>query len=114
MDLFKQVLDHTVVDASGLACGCVDDIIADRTDGSGRITSLLIGPGAFVPRLPALLEFLLPHAVSRRTVRVPWSEVAEVGEVIKLKSNAASLGLGKVDRKLGALLARVPGAEKQE
>jgi len=111
MDLFRQVLDHTVIDANGMPCGCVDDLIADRTADGGRVTSLLIGPGAFIPRLPALLQLLLSGR-RRRRVRVPWSEVAQVGEVIKLKSEAIDLGLGKADRRLGKRLARLPAAVK--
>jgi hypothetical protein len=114
MDVFKQLLDHTVVDADGLPCGCVDDIIADRTATGGRIVALVIGPAALIPRLPAILQALLPKRLLRQSVRIPWSEVAHVSEVIELRSGGSKLGLGKIDRQLGELLVLIPGARRPE
>ncbi|MFL6592527.1 MAG: hypothetical protein ACJ8GK_07450 [Luteimonas sp.] len=118
VDLYRQVLDHALLDADDWMCGTVDDLEVEgglRPDGTNeplRVTALLVGPGAWTPRLPALFARLLPHVFGRHCVRVPWSEVSELGEDIRLRSRAAALGLGSVDRRLGLLIARLPGSER--
>ena len=111
-DLYRQVLDHAVLDAEDWLCGVVDDLeVEGDIGGPLRVTALLVGPGAWVPRLPALLQALLPRLVGTRCVRVPWSEVCMVGEHIRLRSRAAELGLDLADRKLGLRIAKIPGSE---
>jgi hypothetical protein len=118
VDLYRQVLDHALLDADNWPCGIVDDLEVEggpREDGTNeplRVTALLVGPGAWTPRLPALLARTFPHLFGKRCVRVPWSEVSELGEQIKLRSRAAALGLGIVDRRLGLLIAKLPGSER--
>lgn len=118
VDLYRQVLDHALLDADNWPCGIVDDLEVEgglRRDGTNeplRVTALLVGPGAWAPRLPALLARTLPHLFGRRCVRVPWSEVSELGEQIKLRSRAAALGLGTADRRLGLLVAKLPGSDR--
>ena len=112
-DLYRQVLDHAVLDADDWPCGVVDDLeVEGGIGGTLRVTALLVGPGAWTERLPALLRWALPKLVGSRCVRVPWSEVCVVGEHIRLRSRAAELGLGTVDRKLGLRLAKLPGSER--
>ena len=112
-DLYRQVLDHVVLDADDWPCGVVDDLaLGGDAGGTLRVTALLVGPGAWTKRLPALLRLTLPKLVGTRCVRVPWSEVCVVGEYIRLRSRAAELGLGSVDRKLGLRLAKLPGSER--
>jgi len=112
VDVYRQVLDHTLVDADDLPCGCVDDIELEGAPGEPlRIAALLVGPGAWGPRLPALFARLVRWMGGRQVVRVPWSEVAELGEQIRLRSNALRLGLGLTDRKLGLRIAKLPGSE---
>jgi len=113
VDLYRQVLDHALLDADEWLCGAVDDLeVEGEIGGPLRVTALLVGPGAWVPRLPALLRVILPRFVGTRCVRVPWSEVCVVGEHIRLRSRAAELGLATADRKLGLRLARLPGSER--
>ena len=113
IDVFRQVLDHAVIDADDWMCGSVDDIEIEGGIGEPlRITALLIGPGAFMPRLPAMFARWLPHIVGTRCVRVPWSEVSSVGEHIRLKCRRAQYGLATIDRKLGLKLGKVPGSER--
>jgi hypothetical protein len=118
VDVYRQVLDHALLDADDWLCGTVDDIeveggeLRDGVRQPLRITALLVGPGAWVPRLPALFAHLLPPVVGRDVVRVPWSEVCELGEQIRLRSRAASLGLATADRRLGLLIARLPGSDR--
>jgi hypothetical protein len=120
VDLYRQVLDHALLDADDWMCGTVDDLEVEgglRQDGSNeplRVTALLVGPGAWAPRLPALFARLVPHVFGSGCVRVPWSEVSELGEQIKLRSRAAALGLASVDRQLGLRIAKLPGSERGE
>lgn len=112
-DLYRQVLDHAVLDVDEMLCGVVDDLeVEGDVGGPLRVTALLVGPGAWVPRLPALLRAVLPRFVGVRCVCVPWSEVCVVGEHVRLRSRAAELGLGTADRKVGLRLARVPGSDR--
>jgi hypothetical protein len=113
VDLYRQVLDHALLDADDWLCGTVDDLEVEGGVGEPlRVTAMLVGPGAWTPRLPALFAHLLPHLCGRSVVRVPWSEVSELGEQIKLRSRAASLGLATSDRRLGLLIARLPGSDR--
>lgn len=114
LDLCRQVIDHQLLDAEDLPCGTVDDVeIAPGRDGEPpRVVALLVGPGAWGPRLPALFAWLVARVVGTRCTRVPWHEVAEVREHIRLRSRAARLGLGVTERRLGLRLAKLPGSEK--
>ena len=118
VDLYRQVLDHALLDADDWMCGTVDDLevegglLPDGTNEPLRVTALLVGPGAWTPRLPALFARLLPRVFGNHCVRVPWSEVSELGEDIKLRSRAAALGLASIDRRLGLLIAKLPGSER--
>jgi len=115
VDLVREVLDHEVVDVDGLPCGMVDDIeLTALPPGDATIAALLIGPGAWAPRLPALLALLVKMLFGRREMRVAWDEVGKIGERIELKQTAAALGLGVTDRKAGRWLMWLPGNEKAD
>jgi hypothetical protein len=110
-DVVRQVLDHELIDADGLPCGMVDDVVLEGAPGEPlRIIALLAGPGAWLPRLPRFAERLLARMFGRQRVRIPWNAVAHVGERIELAMPAAALGLGGTDRRVGRLIARIPGA----
>jgi sporulation protein YlmC with PRC-barrel domain len=109
IDLLRDVLDHEIVDANGVSCGSVDEIAFEHQAGAApQVAALLVGPGAWTPRLPALFGVLAAHVFGRDVIRVPWTEVADIGEVVKLKCSAGSLGLGKLDRKASRWLKRLP------
>ena len=118
VDIFRQVLDHALLDADDWLCGTVDDIeveggaLRDGVREPLRITALLVGPGAWAPRLPALFERMVPALFGRACVRVPWTEVSELGEQIKLRSRAAALGLATMDRRLGLVVGKLPGSDR--
>ena len=113
MDLVHQVLDRELVDADDVPCGTVDDLELEGAPGEAlAVVALLVGPGAWGPRLPALPAAIAAKLFGTARVRVPWSEVVEVSERVRLKSTAAKLGLGVDDRKAGRWLAKVPGSDK--
>ncbi|HJV63642.1 MAG TPA: hypothetical protein VJ743_22020 [Albitalea sp.] len=107
LDLLREVLDHEVVDADEVSCGMVDDLEFVERGRGLELEALLLGPGAWGPRLPALAAWLAGKLFGRRLHRVPWSEVIEVSEVIRLRSAAATWGLGELDRKVGRWLAHL-------
>lgn len=106
LDALRDVLDHELQDVDGVSCGMVDDLEIRRDDAGLEVLALLVGPGAWQARLPALPRLVARRLFGRRRVRVPIDEVASVSEVVTLRSRATDLGLGIVDRRVGAWLAR--------
>ena len=82
LDLLRELLDHELVDADGVSCGMVDDLEFDSTPQGPLLVALWSGPGAWGPRLPALLQWLCAKAFGCSRRRVPWQEVADVGVVL--------------------------------
>ena len=113
VDVYRQVLDHALYDADDWLCGTIDDLEVSGAPGEPlRITALLVGPGAWAPRLPALFACMAVWLFGTRCTRVPWDEVCELGETVKLRSRAAALGLATEDRRLGLRVARLPGSDR--
>lgn len=108
LDVRCDVLDHELVDVDGMSCGMVDDVELEQSNNGPSIVALLVGPGAWAPRLPALAWWLASRIAGRRRTRVPWSDVAKVSEVIRLTRKASELGLGEYDRKVGRWLSNLP------
>ena len=108
--LVRDVVDHEVVDAHQLPCGSVDDIELELDPRHGlRPVALLIGPGAWQRRLPSPVAAVARWLAGTRETRVPWSEIAYIGERVALRKTARELGLGGADRRLGRWIARIPG-----
>jgi sporulation protein YlmC with PRC-barrel domain len=113
VDAVGEILDHELIDADGMPCGMVDDVVLDGRPGAPlAIVALLVGPGAWLPRAMWPLRIVAALVVKRRHVRVPWSAVASVQERIVLAQRASHYGLGRVDRRIGRWLARIPGAKR--
>ena len=109
LGLACEVLDHELVDSDGLPCGMVDDVeLAGDLGSSLKVTALLVGPGAWGPRLPALLRLLVRLVWGARRTRVPWAEVEHVAERAHLRSRATELGLGIRERKARRWIAWIP------
>ena len=101
LHLLREVLDHEVVDAEGDSCGMVDDIELEWTKGGPCVAALHLGPGAWSRRLPRPLGAIARWVFGRAVVRIPWAEVVEISEVIRLRSRASTWGAGALDRRLG-------------
>ena len=107
MDLAADVRDLQIVDANGEFCGIVDDLAFDGKPGErARVAAILVGPGTYSGRLPRLLAWFAGRIAGRKVVRVPWSEVAEIDSVVRLKDSAGALGLGWAERRAERLLKR--------
>jgi sporulation protein YlmC with PRC-barrel domain len=108
LDLLREVLDHEIVDSDGVSCGMVDDIELSNSAGGPVVKALLVGPGAWLPRVPAMLRWFAGWMFGHEVSRVPWNEVAHVAETIQLKSKASTLQLGRLDRRVGTWLSHIP------
>jgi hypothetical protein len=102
------VLDHELIDVDNVSCGMVDDIELSNTGDGPTVKALLVGPGAWINRLPALLQWPAEKLFGRQVVRVSWEHVAHVSETIQLESKASALGLGRLDRRMGKWLSHMP------
>jgi hypothetical protein len=109
-DLVGQVLDHDLIDADDYPCGKADDVEIEGDPGKTlRVKAILVGPGAWLPRLPRFLAPIGKKLFGSKIVRVPWEEVEQIAPKIKLKSTASALGLGVADRKAARLMSKLIG-----
>jgi hypothetical protein len=107
-DLAGQVLDHELLDADDYPCGQVDDIEIDVAPGRPPTAkALLVGPGAWIPRLPGFVQPVAEKLFGREVVEVPWDEIREIAAKVKLRAPAIELGLGKADRKAESWMAKL-------
>jgi sporulation protein YlmC with PRC-barrel domain len=92
IDLGLGLVDHQLVDSDGRRCGKVDDLeLTGIREGRPQVTGVLVG--------------------RRRTVHVPWEEVAKVDSAVHLKRTAAEVRLGRGDVRARKLVAWIPGAQ---
>jgi sporulation protein YlmC with PRC-barrel domain len=112
LDLVLRVLDQQIVDWAGRRCGNVDDIAIDGKPGeSATVKGLLVGRDATRRRRPRLLGlFAGPTFGDVPEVEVPWAEIEDITQVVKLKKFATELGLGAGDDRVAKWLARIPGS----
>jgi hypothetical protein len=109
-DLGLTVLDQELVDVEGGSCGRIDDLELDGRPGEPLwLRAIVVGPatwGARAGRFGSLAARLYPGD----EVLVPWSEVEEVTQVVKLRKRDSELGLGEGDERARRWLSRFPGA----
>jgi sporulation protein YlmC with PRC-barrel domain len=105
--LVSQLLDLPIIDKDERWCGIVDDVELDGAAGKEmKVKALLVGPGAYSGRMPTLL-FAIARAIGGdRMVRVPASEIIEIGSVVKLGCKAEELGLHKAEDQARAWIPR--------
>ena len=103
------IRDLEIVDAEGELCGVADDVAFEgRAGGPLRIAALLVGPGAYGPRMPRFLAWMVQLLVGRAVVRVPWSDVEHITSRITLNKPARELGLNATERRLGPMIRKLP------
>ena len=96
LTLIAQLRDLQIVDAQGMHCGIVDDVaLAGKPGGVLRIEALLVGPGGYAKRLPGWCRALVRLVAGNGCVKVPWREVESITSVVKLRDEAAALGLDR-------------------
>ncbi len=109
LDLGLGVLDHQLVDCDGRNCGNVDDLELTTlsADGDAEVTAILAGGNAWRGR--GVLGRLCA-SLSGEAVHVPWSDVAKVEAVVRLKRPAGELRLGRGDDRAARWVKWIPGA----
>jgi sporulation protein YlmC with PRC-barrel domain len=109
LDLARDVLDQAILDSEGMLCGRVDDLeLQIGKNGQISVHALLVGPGAWAPRLPALPRFIVELFAGTSVVRVPWSSVERVEREVRLRCTAREAGLGAAERRAARWLAWLP------
>ena len=113
LDLVRQVLDGQILDRDQMPCGKVDDLeFTMREDGTLEIAAILFGPGAYLPRLPALFRWMGEKILGKRMVRIGWDQVDDIPGAIKLKVAAKSLHLDEPQYKAFAIIEKIPWSSK--
>ncbi len=109
--LFAGLRDLEIVDSAGELCGIADDLeLEGKAGGSLRIAAILVGPGAYGPRMPRVVAWAVRKLVGSGVVRIPWSAVEHVTSRITLNKSASELGLDAAERRLAPVLNKVPFA----
>lgn len=115
MDLVYRVLDDQLVDLDGRRCGRADDLEFEGALGSTppQLHAILSGSGTWHRRLPRRLRGLGARifgagVVGDDVIRVPWSEVDEIGSVIRLRAKARELGLAQGDDRDALFVEKFP------
>jgi hypothetical protein len=105
--LVSQLLDLPIVDKDDRSCGIVDDIEFEGGVGKPlRLKNLLVGPGAYSGRMPAWSMWVVRMLAGDRITRVPKTEIAEIGAVVKLKCDAEKLGLHRTEDRVRSWIPR--------
>ena len=80
-----ELLDREIVDADGNARGMVDGLDIEGRGAQARVVALLVGPGAWLSRLPALPRVIARWLFGERVIRIPIEAVSDVSEVVRLR-----------------------------
>ena len=98
--LVSELLDLPLFDVEGKYCGIVDDV--ELSGGPGKdlkLKALLVGPGAYAPRLPGWAMWLVRKTAGDRVTRVPMDKVHSIGAAVHLECSGWDLGLHRSERR---------------
>jgi sporulation protein YlmC with PRC-barrel domain len=111
LKLVAEVRDLQIIDSEGVKCGIADDVEFEGAPGNPlRVSSLLVGSGAYRHRLPNWAYSLIAVIFGDRVVRIPWSEVEHITGWITLKKPGSEYGLLQTERRFEAIVKKVPFA----
>jgi sporulation protein YlmC with PRC-barrel domain len=103
--LVSELLDLPLYDSDGKYCGIVDDVEFAGAPGKAlKLKALLVGPGAYDRRLPALAMWLVRRIAGDRITRVPIDSVETIVSAVQLKYRGSELGLDKSERRAAKCL----------
>ncbi|GAA3680080.1 hypothetical protein GCM10023081_17790 [Arthrobacter ginkgonis] len=112
LDATLHLLDRQILDTEGVPVCTVDDLWIDLP-GDGRP----IPPGSAPPAVTDLLagpvlatRLFGGHPPTDRLERIPWTDLGEVGTVLRLRTRGAGLSVRWVEHWLrDHVIARIPG-----
>jgi sporulation protein YlmC with PRC-barrel domain len=100
LKLVSQLLDLPLIDRNGEYCGIVDDIELKGSAGKAtELAALLVGPGAYVGRMPGWAMALVRPIAGDRITRVPIANVESIKSFVQLTGTANELGLHKSENR---------------
>ena len=106
-DLAGQVFDHLIIDVNEYPCGKVDDIEIEGEIGKPlRVKAILVGPGAWMARLPGPIRRITEKFLPPRITRVPWEYIEEITPRVKLRLPAEALDLALPEAKAARFIPR--------
>lgn len=117
MDVLRDLLDKSVVDANGREMGRVDGIALESRSGRpARLSAILIGPTVLGHRLhPSVGRWIA--AIGRRLgvdrgwqTSIPFKDVREIAREIRIDAPIGQTDAGFVEQRLRQWLIRIPGA----
>lgn len=112
LDVVRMLLDHPLLDSDYVECGKVDDVEVEiMDDGTLRATAIFTGPGAALEHLPDWAGWFARKIFGKRTVRLPWAEIALLEHRIKLRSTAEALKLVPSEQRVARWLAKIPRSQ---
>jgi sporulation protein YlmC with PRC-barrel domain len=100
--LVSQLLDLPLLDSEDKYCGIVDEV--ELAGGAGKdleLRALLVGPGAYVGRLPRWAMWLVARVVGNRITRVPMDKVRTITDSVHLTCPGRDIGLNKSEAAAG-------------
>ena len=100
--LASELLDLPLFDMEGKYCGVVDDV--EFSCGAGKelkLKALLVGPGAYVGRLPGWAMWLVSKIAGNGVTRVPMDKVRTINTAVHLECPGRDLGLHKSETAAG-------------
>jgi sporulation protein YlmC with PRC-barrel domain len=105
--LVSELLDLPLIDSDGCYCGIVDDV--EFSGGAGKdlkLKALLVGPGAYAGRMPAVAMAIVKAVAGNRLVRVPLDGVRTITDAVHLECPGRDLGLHRDEMRVGRWIPR--------
>jgi len=103
LKLVSQLLDLPLLDSNGEYCGIVDDVEFDGGPGKQlKLKALLVGPGAYTRRMPAIAMKIVKWIAGDRITRVPVDRIDSIKSFVQLDGAADELGLHRSENKARA------------
>jgi sporulation protein YlmC with PRC-barrel domain len=100
--LVSELLDMPLIDSEGKYCGIVDDVELKGSAGKPlELTALLVGPGAYAPRLPKWAMWVVARIAGDRVTRVSMSQVRTITNAVHLEQPGRDLGLHESETAAG-------------
>jgi sporulation protein YlmC with PRC-barrel domain len=107
--LGAQILDREVIDSEFFPCGKIDDVEFEGEPGKPlKITTIILGCGAWSKRLPASLQLLVQKSFGSKEIRFPWEQIKGIGSHIQLRSNVYDLKLDLPDLTIAPKFRKLP------